>query len=255
MQASEGWRRGWDSNPRALSDKTLSRRPRYDHFGTSPFITRLGGAPFPFPTSLRARGVVARILDYTTPIRPGPPSPPPRNFNRVNADVTATSPQAGILIMETAVWRPVIGPTRRSHSDVWSETGAPDSPGRSPGASRVPDQQSDYPEGAMRKRTPRASSQETCDDVGTLWTMRRLEHVARCALMSWASSLEVRVLVDGEILLSERCDRAADAFMTAEGWTRRARRRSPARPPRERARPATHAAVRAPQSRAVRLPD
>ena len=31
------WRRGWDSNPRALSDKTLSRRPRYDHFGTSPF--------------------------------------------------------------------------------------------------------------------------------------------------------------------------------------------------------------------------
>src|SRR5688500_13932347 len=35
---SEGWRRGWDSNPRALSDKTLSRRPRYDHFGTSPFL-------------------------------------------------------------------------------------------------------------------------------------------------------------------------------------------------------------------------
>ena len=30
------WRRGWDSNPRALADKTLSRRPRYDHFGTSP---------------------------------------------------------------------------------------------------------------------------------------------------------------------------------------------------------------------------
>ncbi len=30
------WRRGWDSNPRALSDNTLSRRARYDHFGTSP---------------------------------------------------------------------------------------------------------------------------------------------------------------------------------------------------------------------------
>src|SRR5690606_32764509 len=27
---------GWDSNPRALSDNTLSRRARYDHFGTSP---------------------------------------------------------------------------------------------------------------------------------------------------------------------------------------------------------------------------
>ncbi len=44
-----GWRRGWDSNPRALADKTLSRRPRYDHFGTSPFITSLGGAPFNIP--------------------------------------------------------------------------------------------------------------------------------------------------------------------------------------------------------------
>ena len=31
-------RRGWDSNPRALSDKRFSRPPRYDHFDTSPFI-------------------------------------------------------------------------------------------------------------------------------------------------------------------------------------------------------------------------
>ena len=30
------WRRGWDSNPRALSDKRFSRPPRYDHFDTSP---------------------------------------------------------------------------------------------------------------------------------------------------------------------------------------------------------------------------
>jgi hypothetical protein len=73
----------------------------------------------------------------------------------------------------------------------------------------------------MRKRTPRASSQETCDDIGTLWTMRRPEHMARCALMSWPGSLEVRVLVDGDILLSERCDRAVEAFMIAEGWKRR----------------------------------
>ena len=29
-------RSGWDSNPRALSRKTLSRRPRYDHFDTAP---------------------------------------------------------------------------------------------------------------------------------------------------------------------------------------------------------------------------
>ena len=32
------WRRGWDSNPRALSDKRFSRPPRYDHFDTSPTI-------------------------------------------------------------------------------------------------------------------------------------------------------------------------------------------------------------------------
>jgi hypothetical protein len=44
------WRRGWDSNPRALSDKTLSRRPRYDHFGTSPSTWR---ARSPAATSLR----------------------------------------------------------------------------------------------------------------------------------------------------------------------------------------------------------
>ena len=31
-------RRGWDSNPRALSDKRFSRPPRYDHFDTSPYI-------------------------------------------------------------------------------------------------------------------------------------------------------------------------------------------------------------------------
>ena len=31
------WRRGWDSNPRALSDKRFSRPPRYDHFDTSPY--------------------------------------------------------------------------------------------------------------------------------------------------------------------------------------------------------------------------
>ena len=33
-------RRGWDSNPRALSDKRFSRPPRYDHFDTSPYIRR-----------------------------------------------------------------------------------------------------------------------------------------------------------------------------------------------------------------------
>ena len=34
-------RRGWDSNPRALSDKRFSRPPRYDHFDTSPYLVQI----------------------------------------------------------------------------------------------------------------------------------------------------------------------------------------------------------------------
>ena len=30
------WRSGWDSNPRAVSDKLISSQPRYDHFDTAP---------------------------------------------------------------------------------------------------------------------------------------------------------------------------------------------------------------------------
>ena len=31
------WRRGRDSNPRALARKLISSQPRYDHFDTSPY--------------------------------------------------------------------------------------------------------------------------------------------------------------------------------------------------------------------------
>jgi hypothetical protein len=44
---------------------------------------------------------------------------------------------------------------------------------------------------------------------------------ARCALMAWPEDWELRVLVDGEVLLSERCDRADQAFQVAETWKRR----------------------------------
>ena len=37
-------RRGWDSNPRALSDKRFSRPPRYDHFDTSPYTLFISSA-------------------------------------------------------------------------------------------------------------------------------------------------------------------------------------------------------------------
>ena len=53
------WRRGWDSNPRALSSKTLSRRPRYDHFGTSPGVRpRTQAAKF-MRNSLKAHTISA----------------------------------------------------------------------------------------------------------------------------------------------------------------------------------------------------
>ena len=54
------WRRGWDSNPRALSDKTLSRRPRYDHFGTSPLLT---------PLDFREPQVDPELVEGSRPLR------------------------------------------------------------------------------------------------------------------------------------------------------------------------------------------
>ena len=38
FQKPRKWRRRWDSNPRALSDKTISSRSRYGLFDTSPHI-------------------------------------------------------------------------------------------------------------------------------------------------------------------------------------------------------------------------
>src|ERR1041385_3063178 len=62
-KASEGWRRGWDSNPRAaFGDKTLSRRPRYDHFGTSP--VRVDVDPGTFHSIRRAGVGRASIGEY-----------------------------------------------------------------------------------------------------------------------------------------------------------------------------------------------
>ena len=55
-------------------------------------------------------------------------------------------------------------------------------------------------------------------DVGTLWTMRRQEHSARCALIARRASWLLRVLIDRDLLLEERCDGAAEAFAIAERW-------------------------------------
>jgi hypothetical protein len=39
--------------------------------------------------------------------------------------------------------------------------------------------------------------------------------------MSWPGSWELRILVDDEILLAERCPRGGEAFEIAEVWQRR----------------------------------
>ena len=48
--------------------------------------------------------------------------------------------------------------------------------------------------------------------------MRRLDYHARCALIAWPSDWELRIVVEGETLLSERCPRGAEAFRLAEQW-------------------------------------
>jgi hypothetical protein len=55
-------------------------------------------------------------------------------------------------------------------------------------------------------------------DIGTLWTMHRVDHAARCALLAGRVGWSVRVLVDGDLLLEERCTQAAEAFTLAEQW-------------------------------------
>ena len=75
----------------------------------------------------------------------------------------------------------------------------------------------------MPKAKPLGSRRDTYKDVGTLWLMRRNGRSARCALMSSPGTLELRVLVDGQCLLIEQCDEAAEAFTLAEAWKCRMR--------------------------------
>ena len=40
LETAPFWRRGRDSNPRAISRKLISSQPRYDHFDTSPYLSQ-----------------------------------------------------------------------------------------------------------------------------------------------------------------------------------------------------------------------
>lgn len=80
----------------------------------------------------------------------------------------------------------------------------------------------------------------TGDDSGTLWSMRHGEHHARCALIAWRGAWEVRVLVDGTMLLAEPCEVPAAAFAVAERWKNQMLRQGwrPVRRPAVHRRPA-----------------
>ena len=73
----------------------------------------------------------------------------------------------------------------------------------------------------MKTPGSRAAHRTGSNDVGTLWTMRRLGFHARCALIALPSEWELRIVVDGEELLSERCPRGAEAFRLADQWRAR----------------------------------
>jgi hypothetical protein len=77
----------------------------------------------------------------------------------------------------------------------------------------------------MLSRTSGTPRRDIPNDVGTLWTMQRRRHSARCARMAWPASWELRVVVGSEILLTERCARAGEAFTLAELWKRSMRER------------------------------
>jgi hypothetical protein len=61
-------------------------------------------------------------------------------------------------------------------------------------------------------------------DVGTLWTLERDTHVARCALVWVPHAWELCVLIDDESLLSERCSTEAEVLAVATAWGTRLRR-------------------------------
>lgn len=61
-------------------------------------------------------------------------------------------------------------------------------------------------------------------DVGTLWTLERNTHIARCALAWVPHAWELCVLIDDESLLSERCRTEAEVLAVATAWGTRLRR-------------------------------
>lgn len=72
----------------------------------------------------------------------------------------------------------------------------------------------------MRNDKVRDSRKDAPEDIGTLWSMARGDHRARCVLMVFRGRWEIRVLVDGTSVLSEHCSEPAAGFVLAEKWKR-----------------------------------
>ena len=71
----------------------------------------------------------------------------------------------------------------------------------------------------MKPRKPTDKTQP--HDVGTLWMMRRGDYTARCALLESLGEWRVRVVVDGHVILTDRCRRGPQAFEVADRWKAR----------------------------------
>ena len=70
----------------------------------------------------------------------------------------------------------------------------------------------------MRDASPALTEGSQGEDIGTLWTLQRDECTARCALLAFAEACELHVFVNGELLLSQRCEIQHEVFELAERW-------------------------------------
>ena len=58
-------------------------------------------------------------------------------------------------------------------------------------------------------------------DLGTLWTLKRDDRLARCGFVALGNIYEVSVSVDGDLLLAQRFTLRHEVFGAAERWRTR----------------------------------
>jgi hypothetical protein len=68
-----------------------------------------------------------------------------------------------------------------------------------------------------------AGSERVSRDVGTVWTLRRESHSARCALIRNVRGWQLRVFIDGDGLLTEQGRTLDELLVLAESWKGRMR--------------------------------